>query len=153
MFDNGGMQPKALALGGYRVPEFDLEIAAQDETPYKTMEYNQLALQLFQMGFFRADMAEQALRCLELMEFKNKDQLASVIRQGQQRTRQVAWLQRQLLTAVQLLDAKQGTSLAQALEQEMNGGEAPDVGAVKAGSAPDAMERQGKQSREAVRPR
>ena len=153
MFDNGGMQPKALALGGYRVPEFDLEIAAQDETPYKTMEYNQLALQLFQMGFFRADMAEQALRCLELMEFKNKDQLASVIRQGQQRTRQVAWLQRQLLTAVQLLDAKQGTSLAQALEQEMNGGEAPDVGAVKAGSAPDAMERQRKQSREAVRPR
>ena len=153
MFDNGGMQPKALALGGYRVPEFDLEIAAQDETPYKTMEYNQLALQLFQMGFFRADMAEQALRCLELMEFKNKDQLASVIRQGQQRTRQVAWLQRQLLTAVQLLDAKQGTSLAQALEQEMNGGEAPGVGAVKTGSAPDAMERQRKQSREAVRPR
>ena len=117
------------------------------------MEYNQLALQLFQMGFFRADMAEQALRCLELMEFKNKDQLASVIRQGQQRTRQVAWLQRQLLTAEQLLDAKQGTSLAQALEQEMNGGEAPDVGAVKAGSAPDAMERQRKQSRETVRPR
>ena len=153
MFDNGGMQPKALALGGYRVPEFDLEIAAQDETPYKTMEYNQLALQLFQMGFFRADMAEQALRCLELMEFKNKDQLASVIRQGQQRTRQVAWLQRQLLTAVQLLDAKQGTSLAQALEQEMNGGAAPGVGAVKADSAPDAMERQRKQSREAVRPR
>ena len=35
----------------------------------------------------------------------------------------------------------------------MNGGEAPDVGAVKAGSAPDAMERQRKQSREAVRPR
>ena len=135
------------------LPEFDLEVMAQDETPYQTMEYNQLALQLFQMGFFRADMAEQALRCLELMEFKNKDQLASVIRQGQQRTRQVAWLQRQLLTAVQLLDAKQGTSLAQALEQEMNGGEAPDVGAVKAGSAPDAMERQRKQSREAVRPR
>ena len=54
---------------------------------------------------------------------------------------------------MQLLDAKQGTSLAQALEQEMNGGEAPDVGAVKAGSAPDAMERQRKQSREAVRPR
>ena len=35
----------------------------------------------------------------------------------------------------------------------MNGGEAPGVGAVKADSAPDAMERQRKQSREAVRPR
>ena len=77
-----------MELGGYRVPEFDLEVAAQNETPYKTMEYNQLALQLFQMGFFRADMAEQALRCLDLMEFKNKDQLAAVIRQGRQRTQQ-----------------------------------------------------------------
>lgn len=69
----------------------------------------------------------------------------------------MAWLQRQLLTAVQLLDAKQGTSLAQALEQEMNGsgGETPGVGAVQADTsgALDAMERQRKQSREAVRPR
>ena len=57
---------------------------AQDETPYQTMEYNQLALQLFQMGFFRSDMAEQALRCLELMQFRSKDTLAEVIRQGQE---------------------------------------------------------------------
>ena len=47
------------------------------------MEYNQLALQLFQMGFFRADMADQALRCLELMDFKNKDRLMSSILRGQ----------------------------------------------------------------------
>ena len=46
------------------------------------MEYNQLALQLFQMGFFREDMADQALRCLELMDFKNKDRLMSSILQG-----------------------------------------------------------------------
>ena len=65
------------------LPEFDLEVSAQDENPYKTMEYNQLALQLFQMGFFRADMADQALRCLELMDFKNKDQLMGSILQGQ----------------------------------------------------------------------
>ena len=65
------------------LPEFDLEVSAHDENPYKTMEYNHLALQLFQMGFFRADMADQALRCLELMDFKNKDQLMSSILQGQ----------------------------------------------------------------------
>ena len=69
---------------GCGVPEFDLEVSAQDENPYKTMEYNQLALQLFQMGFFREDMADQALRCLELMDFKNKDQLTAAILQGKQ---------------------------------------------------------------------
>lgn len=85
-YDSRGLQPQAVDDGvitGYRVPEFDLEVSAQDENPYKTMEYNQLALQLFQMGFFRADMADQALRCLELMDFKNKDQLMSSILQGQ----------------------------------------------------------------------
>ena len=101
------------------MPEFDLEVAAQNETPYKTMEYNQLALQLFQMGFFRADMAEQALRCLDLMEFKNKDQLAAVIRQGRQRTQQVEWLQGQLMTALRLLDARQGSQLAEELAREV----------------------------------
>ena len=34
--------------------------------------------------FFREDMADQALRCLELMDFKNKDQLAAAILQGKQ---------------------------------------------------------------------
>ena len=85
-YDSRGLQPQAVddgVVSGYRVPEFDLEVSAQDENPYKTMEYNQLALQLFQMGFFRADMADQALRCLELMDFKNKDRLMSSILRGQ----------------------------------------------------------------------
>ena len=85
-YDSRGLQPQAVddgVVSGYRVPEFDLEVSAQDENPYKTMEYNQLALQLFQMGFFRSDMADQALRCLELMDFKNKDRLMSSILRGQ----------------------------------------------------------------------
>ena len=160
LFDNGGLQPQLMELGGYRVPEFDLEVAAQNETPYKTMEYNQLALQLFQMGFFRADMAEQALRCLDLMEFRNKDQLAAVIRQGRQRTQQVEWLQGQLMTALRLLDARQGSQLAEELAREMGGAESggelnagglrtPDAGA----GALDTMQRTRQRSREAVRPR
>ena len=86
-YDGQGLREQVMDDGTgvcYRVPEFDLEVSAQDENPYKTMEYNQLALQLFQMGFFRADMADQALRCLELMDFKNKDQLAAAILQGKQ---------------------------------------------------------------------
>ena len=85
-YDSRGLQPQAVddgVVSGYRVPEFDLEVSAQDENPYKTMEYTQLALQLFQMGFFRAYMADQALRCLELMDFKNKDRLMSSILRGQ----------------------------------------------------------------------
>lgn len=155
-FDNRSLRPRALLMGGYRVPEFDLEVSAQNETPYKTMEYNQLALQLFQMGFFRSDMAEQALRCLELMEFKNKDALTEVIREGQKETKQKAWLTEALRRTVAMLDKVQGSHLAEALEREL----ADTAGSGPAGGADrvqirksDAVEQQRARTQQAVRPR
>ena len=152
-FDNRSLKPRALLMGGYRVPEFDLEVSAQNETPYKTMEYNQLALQLFQMGFFRSDMAEQALRCLELMEFKNKDALTEVIREGQKDAKQRAWLTEALRKTVAMLDKVQGSRLAEALERELADGEAAgDTGKVTARKS-SAVERQRAKTQQAVRPR
>ena len=151
-YGNGGLRPRALLTGGYRVPEFDLEVMAQDETPYQTMEYNQLALQLFQMGFFRSDMAEQALRCLELMQFRSKDTLAEVIRQGQKETDQKAWLTEALRRAVTLLDKSQGTHLAEALERELEKRESSG-GKAAAPRSSDAVTRQRQATRQAVRPR
>lgn len=154
-YDSRGLQPQAMDDGvevRYRVPEFDLEVAAQDENPYKTMEYNQLALQLFQMGFFREDLADQALRCLELMEFKNKDRLADVIAQGRTQARETAQLQAQLLELAQVVDRLQGTQLAGALEEEFSGGGSGAPGRA-ASSRGSAMERMRKATLEAVRPR
>ena len=152
-FDNRSLKPRALLMGGYRVPEFDLEVSAQNETPYKTMEYNQLALQLFQMGFFRSDMAEQALRCLELMEFKNKDALTEVIREGQKDAKQRAWLTEALRKTVAMLDKVQGSRLAEALERELANGEAAgDTGKVTVRKS-SAVERQRAKTQQAVRPR
>ena len=152
-FDNRSLKPRALLMGGYRVPEFDLEVSAQNETPYKTMEYNQLALQLFQMGFFRSDMAEQALRCLELMEFKNKDALTEVIREGQKDAKQKAWLTEALRKTVAMLDKVQGSRLAEALERELADGEAAgDTGKVTVRKS-SAVEQQRAKTQQAVRPR
>ena len=155
-YDHSGLQPRVMDDGvtvSYRVPEFDLEVSAQNETPYKTMEYNQLALQLFQMGFFRSDMAEQALRCLELMEFKNKDALTEVIREGQKDAKQRAWLTEALRKTVAMLDKVQGSRLAEALERELADGEAAgDTGKVTARKS-SAVERQRAKTQQAVRPR
>lgn len=120
-YDNMGLLPKTMDDGihvSYRVPEFDLEISAQDENPYKTMEYNQLALQLFQLGFFREDMVDQALRCLELMDFKNKDRMVSVITEGRTQAKMIAKLQSQLMQVAQVVDEAKGTQLAAALASE-----------------------------------
>lgn len=155
-FDNRSLRPRALLMGGYRVPEFDLEVSAQNETPYKTMEYNQLALQLFQMGFFRSDMAEQALRCLELMEFKNKDALTEVIREGQKDAKQKAWLTEALRRTVAMLDKVQGSHLAEALERELadTAGGGPVGGADRVQiRKSDAVAQQRARTQQAVRPR
>ena len=156
-YDHSGLQPKVMDDGvtvSYRVPEFDLEIGAERESPYRTAEANQLALQLFQMGFFRDDLADQALRCLELMEFKNKDQLARVISGGQTQARQIAALRQQLLQLAQVVDEVKGTHLAESLSAEQGGGQNAAASAGKAvQESHSAMERSRQQSREVVRPR
>ena len=156
-YDHSGLQPRVMDDGvtvSYRVPEFDLEIGAERESPYRTAEANQLALQLFQMGFFRDDLADQALRCLELMEFKNKDQLARVISGGQTQARQIAALRQQLLQLAQVVDEAKGTHLAESLSAEQGVGQNAAASAGKAvQESHSAMERSRQQSREVVRPR
>ena len=157
-YDYRGLQPKMMDDGvnvSYRVPEFDLEIGAEQESPYRTAEHNQLALQLFQMGFFRDDLADQALRCLELMEFKNKDQLARVISTGKTQASEIAALRQQLLQLAQIVDEAKGTHLAESLAAEQSGGQVrASASAMKAAqTAASAMERSRRQSREVVRPR
>lgn len=55
---------------GYRLPVFDIEIVAQKQTAYNTMAQNELAIQLYNLGMFNPQMADQALMCLDMMEFK-----------------------------------------------------------------------------------
>lgn len=58
--------------GGYRRPAFDLEITAEKQSPYTKMAQNELALQLYTAGFFDPARAEEALSCLDMMDFDRK---------------------------------------------------------------------------------
>ena len=155
-YDRSGLQPRVMDDGvnvSYRVPEFDLEIGAERESPYRTAEANQLALQLFQMGFFREDLADQALRCLELMDFKNKDQLARIISGGRTQAAEIAAMRQQLLQLAQVVDEAKGTHLAKRLAAEQADGGSAAPGTSRDAAARGAMERSRQQSREVVRPR
>ena len=68
--------------GMYRLPVFDIRVVPQKRSAYTKMANNDLALQLFSLGFFRADMAPQALRCLTVMDFDGKEALRRVIEQS-----------------------------------------------------------------------
>ena len=58
---------------GYRLSIFDIKVSAQKKNAYTKVTQNELSLQFFDKGFFNPQMAEQALICLELMDFDGKD--------------------------------------------------------------------------------
>ena len=72
------MGPEALM----RTPVFDVTVTAQRHTAYTKLAQNELALQFFQLGFFRPEMEAQALACLDMMDFDGKQQILQRIRSG-----------------------------------------------------------------------
>ena len=85
-YTNSGIQPvpQGAPYGvdlGYRKPEFDIKISAQKKSIYTKVTQNEMALQFFQLGFFNPQLTDQALMCLDLMEFDGKDGLMQKISQ------------------------------------------------------------------------
>ena len=64
--------------------ELDIEVTAQKQSSYNRLSYNEMAMQFFQMGFFRPELAEQALAALEMMDFKGKDALRRRVAENSQ---------------------------------------------------------------------
>ena len=86
-YSNTNLQPQmqGIEMGvdmGYRLPLFDVEITAQKASPYSKMSQNELALQFFGAGFFNPQMSDQALACLEMMDFDRKQGIMQRIAQN-----------------------------------------------------------------------
>ena len=86
-YDNAGLQPynQGNDFGvdqGMRLPVFDIKVSAQKKNVYTKVTQNELALQFFQLGFFNPQMTDQALMCLDLMEFDGKDTTMQKIAQN-----------------------------------------------------------------------
>lgn len=78
LYSNRGLRPQdqGVTLGvelGCRLPLFDIEITAEKQSPYSKMNQNELALQFYKAGFFDPLAANQALACLDMMDFDRKD--------------------------------------------------------------------------------
>ena len=67
---------------GYRLPVFDIKVSAQKKSVYTKVSQNELALQFFQLGFFNPHMTDQALMCLEMMDFDEKDTIMQKVSQN-----------------------------------------------------------------------
>ncbi len=117
-YSNRGLRPQRQtdALGnalGYRVPQFDIEVTAQKSSPYAKMSQNELAIQLYQLGFFNPELADQALAALEIMDFDTKSAVEQTVQQNGTLRDQVQRLQMamaQVLRAREDVTGKSGGS-------------------------------------------
>lgn len=86
-YSNAGIQPQSqgMAFGvdlGMRLPVFDIKVSAQKQNVYTKVTQNELALQLFNMGFCNPQMTDQALMCLDMMDFEGKDAIMQKVAQN-----------------------------------------------------------------------
>lgn len=129
-YSNAGIMPQyqGIEMGvdmGYRTPLFDIEITAQKQSPYSKMSQNELALQFYGAGFFNPQMADQALACLDMMDFDRKQFVMQKIAQNGGMYQQMLMMQQQMLQMAQMIDAQNGTSMADSIAAGILGGGTP----------------------------
>lgn len=86
-YTNAGIQPQHQGVDfgqdmGFRLPVFDIKVSAQKKNVYTKVTQNELAIQFFHMGFFNPQMTDQALMCLDMMEFDGKDEIMQKVSQN-----------------------------------------------------------------------
>ena len=155
-YSNAGIQPQmqGVEMGvdmGYRLPLFDVEVVAQKQSPYSKMSQNELALQFYQAGFFNPQMADQALACLEMMDFDRKQGIMQRIAQNGGMFQQMLMMQQQMMMLAQMVDQDRGTNLAEQMAAGITGGPvpAPIDGAGPAENVEETEALGGKETKEA----
>ncbi len=81
-YSNENIMPGKTHSGYYRKPVFDIAVKAQKKSPYSRMSQNELAKELFKLGFFIPENAVQALGALEIMDFDGKSAIEAKIREN-----------------------------------------------------------------------
>ena len=138
-YSNSGIMPQqqGMEMGvdmGYRLPLFDIEVTAQKQSPYSKMSQNELSLQFFNAGFFNPQIADQALACLEMMDFDRKHFVMQKIAQNGTMYQQLIMAQQQVVALAGVIDGLKGTNYAQQFAQQMQGG--MPMGAMGMGGMP-----------------
>lgn len=140
-YSNSMIKPQAQGISfgvdlGFRMPLFDVEISAEKQSPYSKLAQNELALQFYNAGFFNPQLTDQALACLEMMDFDRKDFVMQKIASNGTMYQQLIMMQQQMLMMSQRLDEIDGTNITSQILASMNG-QAPVIPVGSTGGASD----------------
>ncbi len=111
---------------GFRLPEFDIDVTSEKANPYKKMEINELALSFYNAGFFNPQLADQAVACLEMMDFTQKDKVIDRVKTNGTLQQLVLQYQSLALQLAQRCDPMLAEQLAQTILQQGGGQPMPN---------------------------
>lgn len=121
-YDNSGLVAQQQMMGGMdmglRLPEFDIEVTSEKANPYKKMEINELALSFYNMGFFNPQMTDQALACLNMMDFTKKEDVMQKIQANGTLQELLLLYQQMALDFANQLDPELGEQVAMQINQQ-----------------------------------
>lgn len=112
----------------FRKPVFDVKVSAQKKNPFSRMEQNERAKELFNMGFFNPDLAQQAVGALQMMDFEGIDEVREYVKQGQTLNNLV----QQLTAALDPAGAMQAAAEGETGAEPQGGGQTIDRSVVDA---------------------
>ena len=140
-YTNAGLQPQHQGVDfgedmGERLPVFDIKISAQKKNVYTKVSQNELALQFFQYGFFNPQMTDQALMCLDMMEFDGKDEIMQKVAKNGTIFQKLMQYMQLALTLAQKAAPEMVEQIAQDFMMTMGGA----GGAVTGGGSPQMFE-------------
>ena len=143
-FSNASIQPQPIPPAypgqelepGYmeasRKPVFDVVVKAQKRSPYSKLSQNELGKELYQLGVFNPQLADQSLTLLDMMEFDGIEKVRDKVQQGQTLLNQLTMMQDQMnklgmivyqLTGQDVLGLSQGGGNAPAMPAPAHSGE------------------------------
>jgi len=127
MTQTGGGNEFGLELGA-RKPVFDLKVTSQKASPFSKVAQNELAKELYQLGFFNPQLSDQALATIQMMDFEGKDMVEQRISQNGTMFQQIQQMQAQMQQMAAVIAQSTGDPrLLEALTGQQQGATMPQV--------------------------
>lgn len=108
-------QPTGRTMDGtitYRRPIFDLKIKAQKKNPFSRMEQNERAKELYGLGFFNPERAQESQLALDMMEFEGIEKVREKVSEGKTLFNMLQEVSHQLDQAMQIIQSLTGRDVA-----------------------------------------
>ena len=132
-YSNKNIKPVASNVMGVEVagrkPIFDIKIMSQKASPFSKVAQNELAKELYGIGFFNPELSDQALIALEMMDFEGRDQIIRKVTENGTMKQKMLQMQIQIAEMAGIIDQLTGKNLSGAVGgQPVNDPNMPPAG-------------------------